>query len=465
MRLNTELTHANILGTTRYNLNIGEYMDDEGKFELPRIYARVGHQVSTGWRPISSFNLSFAYSNPEENRRDNRHRYSLSASLSGRVGLMSWSSSASGTLYSDDLDAFSWSWANTASFSFSRYFWLSASLTLSGNGFNVPRVYGRIYATVRFGQGSASASTSFNDVSLSVNAYSDKHSFSANASSRDIVNINGYNASADYSYKGRWVDLSLGASADYGFRDGNADFSISTSTLFADGMFYAGAYIPENFLLVRQYDALKGNTLSSGSVGSSEMTVLDSLFGTSMHTGISRTRGTSFTLYSTSDDSFNGPSMFDINVPASSEMGYVLRLRADVKYSVSGIVVLPDGNPWINGSSPLYRYSVVDNQIVLEPTENYVFTDNNGRFIVSDLVAGTYAFDVQLGRDWILAVFEAIEDEDSGNGVQIVTQNTVEIHPILPEPYVSMVSYSLDDVLSSDDFWYMLYPEMREVAI
>ena len=458
VKLNTELTHANVLGTTRYNLNVGEYMGSDGRMESPRVYARIGHQVSTGWTPVSSLNLSFTYSNPEENRRDDRHRFSLSGGLSGRLGFMSWSTTASGTLYTDIPDDFTWSVSGTMSFSLSRYFWLSASMTLSGYGDHEPGVYGRVYATLRFGKGSATVSTDFHGISASAGVYSGPHSFSASASTYDPSERDTYRASADYSYTGKWLDFSFGADSYAGFRDGSADFSVSTTSVFADGMFAVGSYIPENFLLIRQYGALKGNDITAGSAGSSASEVLDSSFGTSVYTGLSTGRGSAFSLYSTEEDSFSGPAIFDVNVPPSGEYGYVLRLRADDRYSVSGTVMLPDGSAWRNGSSPLYRYSENAGGAELEKSEMYLFTDGTGRFVLSDLSEGLYAFDVDYDGEWFLAVFSVEETEEGSAWMQIVDQSGISSDDV-PSPYAGIIRYTSGGVLSGDEFWAMLYPE------
>ena len=466
MALNTELTHANILGTTRYNLNLGEYMNEQDKFGIPRIYARVSHQVSTGWNPISSFNISFTYSNPEETGRDNGHRFSLSTSLSGRIGLFSWSTSLSGSIYSDIPENFSWSWANTLSFSFSRNFWLTGSMMLGGSGVNnVPVVSGRVYATVRFGGGSVSASSGFSDASISANYSSGAHSVSASIGTNDFTRLSDYDVDADYSYNGKWVDVSVGAGTSLAFNDGSANFSLSTTTVFADGLFAVGAYIPSNFLLIRQYDALKGNTLSVGSAGSSRTDSLDSSFGTSVYTGLSSSRGNAFSLYSSNESSFSGTSIFDINVPPSDLYGYVLRLSADAKYAVSGTVTLPDGTLLYNGSSPLYQYSEdEDGTVVLTPTEDYIFTDSDGRFTVSDLVPGRYAFDIMFDSSWILAVFTVEDIEASVSDIQILQQGGISAPEAgsIPDVYSAITYFDFDTVMTSEEFWRMLYPEFEE---
>ena len=463
LQLNTELTHANILGTTRYTLNLGEELDENGKFELPGIYAYIGHQVSTGWRPISSISLGVTYSNPEENNLANRHRFSLSAGLSGSFGFMSWSANGSGTVYTDVPDDFTWSFSGTASFNLTRNLWLSGSINLSSSGVEkLPSVTGRVYATVRFGGGSVSAASSFRDLSVSASYYNGRHSFSVNANTNNFARLGSYSASADYKYNGRWLDFSFGAGTSFDLTRPSLDMSISTSTLFADGLFTVGADIPNNFILIRQEGALKGNALSAGRTGSSTPAELKPILGTYLYDGLSGNGGTVLSMFSTDEDSFGGASIFDVNVYPSPLSGYILRLSAEPKYAVSGTVELSDGRMWANGSSPVYAVHYADDgSIELETTEMYIFTDTDGRFVMSDLPAGTFAFDVNDGNKWVLAILTVNEVPEGSSGVQLLVQKPAPIEN-LPQPYADSISYDFDSVLSSSQFWEMLYPEMKE---
>ncbi len=464
VRFNTELTHANVLGVTRYNLNLREEFNKEGKFGIPGIYARIGHQVSTGWSPISSVSFSFTYSNPEENRVDNRHRLSLSGSLSGRFGFMSWSTSLSGTMYTDIPERFTYSASASLSFSIARNFWMSGSISLSSTGLDIPAVRGSMYATYRFSGGSATASTAFNDISVSANVGNNKHSATASISTDRFNSLDGYDISAGYSYNGTYFDFDLDADSTLAFRNVDVGMEVSTQTVFADGLFAIGSSIPSNFLLISQKGNLRGNELSAGSVGSSSTNVLKPVFGTYLYTGLSSSRGTSFSLYSNNPESFNGADIFDINVPYSDINGYILRLSAENLYSVSGVVVLPDGSLWTNGSSPLYRYSEEEGTAVLEITENYAFTDSDGRFLISDLASGQYAFDVNYNDEWILLIFSVTDYTDMPYGVQILNATGSVENSVLPSVYSDSVVYTLDDVLTGNEFWAMVYPEM-EVAV
>ena len=463
LQLNTELTHANILGTTRYTLNVGEEFDENGKFGLPSIYAYIGHQVSTGWRPLSSISLGFTYSNPEENNMADRHRFSLSAGLSGSFGFMSWSANGSGTVYTDVPESFTWSFSGTASFNLTRNLWLSGSINLNGSGVeNLPAVTGRVYATVRFGGGSVSAATSFKDLSVSANYYNGRHSFSVNANTNNFTNLGSYSASADYSYNGRWLDFSFGAGTSFDLSRPSVDMSVSTSTLFADGMFTLGADIPNNFILIKQSGALKGNNLSAGKTGTSTPVELKPVVGTYLYDGLSGGNGSVLSIFSTDEDSFGGASIFDVNVFPSDLYGYTLKLSAEPRYAVSGTVELDDGSMWTNGSSPVYKVHFTDDGTLnLESTDLYVFTDSEGRFVLSDLTAGTFAFDINDGNDWILAILPVDEIKEGASGVQLLMQGSSSIEN-LPQPYASSVSYNFQTVLSSSQFWEMLYPEMKE---
>ena len=125
MKLAMEFTHANVIGTTRYGFNVTEKTDADGTWNIPGIYANIGHQIQTGWVPLSSISLGANYSSPHELNVADRHRIGLNASVSGRLGIMGWTLSASGSLYTDNIDRSSWSVSASANVSISRDIWLS----------------------------------------------------------------------------------------------------------------------------------------------------------------------------------------------------------------------------------------------------------------------------------------------------------------------------------------------------
>ena len=142
-----------------------------------------------------------------------------------------------------------------------------------------------------------------------------------------------------------------------------------------------------------------------------------------------------------------------------------MRLSAANKYSVSGVVVLPDGSIWSNGSFPMYKVVETEDSVTLERSDYYAFTDNDGRFIISDLPAGSYAFDVNFGDDWFLYGFSVYEDDDHAVDIQMLENPHLERTTDLPETYTAMYSYDNGEYLTGDQFWAILYPGFTEDAV
>lgn len=455
-----ELTHANVLGTTRYSIRATEHMDGT-RFTLPDLYGRIGHQVYFDTPYLSSLSISGTYSGDTV-----ENSISASLGLSGTVGIISWG--VNGYISSDliDIDGVSWNTSGSISLSAGRNVWISASMDIGvTSGTHVPSVSGRVSATLRFGGGNANASWSNTSSSLSANIYNSRNHFSARLDTNNLVDINAYSLSADYSYDGDFVNFSASVDANDVFKDTRGSFTLSTSTLFADGLFTVRSSIPSNFLLIKQDGILKGNELSIGSAGSSSSMVLNNIFGSYLYSGLSATRDTSLSLYSTTTSSFASSKVFDITLPATNRRGFVLRLNAEATYTYSG-VVYSDGGPWMNGASPLYSLSKnSEGDWIFTETEFYLFTDSDGRFVMSGLQPGFYAFDVMSEAGWISYIFEVVDDEENSLLVHMLgnPSETTEIN--IDEPYVGALLYSIDSVLSSEDFWYFLYPEMAEVAV
>ena len=455
-----EFTHANILGTTRYTLNVTERTFEDGSFRIPGIYAGIGHQISTGWAPVSSISLNANYSSPEEVNVENRHRVTLSTGFSGRVGIMSYGLNASASIVTDDIQKSTWSLSDSMTFSVSRNVWLSASVNLNGVvGESVPNVSGRVSATIRFDGGSVNASANERGAEASVRYASGDHSFEFTADTDRYGDINEYGLDADYTYSGDFFNVNVGLNTDSLFHRVGADFRVRTSSVFADGLFAMRASIPSNYMLVRQQGALKGNNISVGSAGSSSMEEIPSLLDVGIYTGLpSGSSSDSFIIYSQGDSSFSQLSSFPVNIAGSERKGYVLTVSADNKYSASGEVMLPDGTPWINGASPMYAVNIEDGRVILENTEEYIFTDSDGWFVTSALTPGYYGFDVRYNDSWILIIFTIGDIEESLGQVQLLAVDADAVALELPDIYSSCIQMITDSVISPEEFFQMLYP-------
>ena len=195
------------------------------------------------------------------------------------------------------------------------------------------------------------------------------------------------------------------------------------------------------------------------------MTALPRVFGSSLYSGFSSSRSSSFTLYSTGEDSFSGSESFDITIPATHNRGFVLRLTADETYSATGIVELDDVL-WANGASPVYKVNIDDaGNLTLENTDDYIFTGSDGRFTIASLLPGLYAFDVPSeDGSWYLVGFMIPDDPDASSYIRVLDNLAPVEGVVLPAPYTSFSVYAEDALMTNEAFWKMLYPDMGEAV-
>ena len=452
-----EFTHANILGTTRYNLNVTEKTNEDASWNIPGIYGGIGHQISTGWSPVSAITLGVNYSSPEEVGVSNRHRIAVNASLSGRIGIMGWSLSGVGNFMTDNILDSYWNASLSTSFTLSRTVWLSASMGIGGGLDEAPAISGRIGATLHFGKVGVNTSIGTSSSYINARYSSERHSVNASATTYSYTDITGLDVEASYAYSGDYVHLDAGVDSTRGFNTLGADFTIGTSSVFADGLFAFQSYAPSNYVLISQKGALKGNSISIGSPGSSTMEEAKTALGVTIYDGLPGSASNdSFIVYSQGDSSFATFDSFPVNIPASNRMGYVLRLDAEATYTASGLLVMPDGIPYINGSSPMYKVTINDGVVTTELTDSYIFTDSDGRFTTESLLPGMYAFDAQYGDEWLLIIFN-IKDDTNTIGLMQILKQEGEIEAALPAVYSGAIIFTFDEAMNSDEFFSMIY--------
>ena len=452
-RLSFVFTHANALGTTRYNLSATERTDG-GRFRVPTVFAKVGHQMSTGLRSLSSVYLGLSY-----NLSDSlEHDIDGSVSLSGRFGFLGWGLGLSAG-YSWN-SAIPWSISPSINFSPFRNARISASMRFSGSGVSTDPVSGRIYLSWSFKGGGVNSTLSDSSLAVSASAYDEKNSFYATFTGLPLWGMQNSSIWANYSHFGDFVDISASMNA-YGFMDSDPmitlGLELSGSAVFADGLVGFASSIPSNFLLVKQEGVLAGNELSIGSPSLSSSVVLNQVFGVAMYDGFGK--GSYFSLYSSDPSSFLGSVYNDYSVPDSSRGGYVVRMRAESLYSAAATVCLPDGKLWVNGSSPLYK--IVDGDVSI--TDEYLFTDSSGMFVVSQLESGIYGFDVQYGGSWYLYIFEIIDNPDELDKVQLFFGAENADADLLESPYSGVMKYPVGSYATADEFWAMVYPDSFDV--
>ena len=459
-QVSMELTHLNSIGTTRYIANVYEYADEFGRFTAPYFNVRIGHQATTGWKPISSITASISYDSPTDFSLGTNHDVSLSLGLSGSIGIFSWGLSGSVSTDVTDFSELYGSGVLTGSFYFSPNVSLTASVNIAGyaDG-SAPAVGGRVGLNLRFGRHTVNASASDSYASVSYDYYDDRNSVTARIDTSQYGNIHSYGTSASYSYSGDYVNVGANISAD-GFVDGvGASVRLSTSTILADGLFAMASSIPSNFLLVNQQGSLRGNRISIGAANSADAVAVPMFGNTGFYSGLSSSNPGSLMIYSEGVGPIGSVYSEAVNLMRSKGKGYVLWIDREELYSVAGDVILPDGTPWINGSSPLYEATIdEEGNITLENTDNYIFTDSDGVFIATDLHAGTYAFDTDCGGEWILYAFEV-----DGNGQRpsdvLVFDSSAEADLEAGDTYSAVYMFDEGEVMTGDAFFAVLYPQ------
>lgn len=459
-RFAVEMTHANSFGNTKYNLNLSHQVE-EGAWGLPDIEARLGQQFYLNLGLINSISLSVGYNGLFSIPGTQLNTLSLSASTSGRIGIVGWGLSFYSSVPIEQYNSSRWNLSSSLSTALGRHVSLSASMNVGGDMMGVGKIYGSVYASVRFDHFNASSSWAGGRSTVSADISAGNHSIQTRVSTDALSDPRAYSLNADYYYNGDYLDFSAGISS-YGLETYSGSAQLRFSSLFADGLFRFAPSIPSNFILISQKGQMRKNNLTIGSIGSSFASDVDTMFGIGLFSGLSRNKLESFTVYSVNESSFSGALDFNITIPDSDLYGYVLRLESESKYTYSGTVVLPDGSSWSNASSPLYAGSTDESgELSFEMTDMFLFTDDTGRFIVSDLSAGIYRFDVDHGDEWLSFVFTVTDDERLAEGIHMLGSSFID-EDFDDQVYAGQYTYENGTHMSTDEFWEFLYP-MEEI--
>lgn len=450
-RVSAEFTNLNALGTLKANVNYN-YTSSSS------LYLRLSEQFTLSTKGfVRGLTLSASY-NKANLGAENGYTVTPSISLSGAFGIFSWSVGASGTLL-----PYSWetsTWMVTPSLSFSlRKINFSLSSTFSGVGKSSFTYSGRISASMRIGKVSTTASTSGKDSSVSASWSNNNYALSARMRTTDITDWRTYSYGADFSSSTKLFSYSASLSSSGSFETISLSGSMGFASVYAEGLFSFASSVPTSFLLIRQKGALRGNTVSVATAGSSESTVPSDYIGAILYRGLPTTGASNISIYSQNDTGFSSGQSFDIFIPDTKTRGYVVTLEGEAAYTLSGTVTVGD-YVWRNGSSPLYKvYISEDGVITLESTEDYAFTDRNGIYILSDLTEGMYGFDVRADNKWYLYIV-SVTDDLNPSLVTMVEEKTEPSVLTAPDVYYGVIETMNEREISADEFWIELYGEV-----
>ncbi len=449
-KVSGEFTNLNALGTLKANVNYSYSTSSS-------LYVRLSEQFTISSQGfVRGLTLSASY-NKANLSAENGYTVSPSLSLSGAVGIFSWSVGASGTLLPYSWNTSTWMVTPSLSFSLGKIS-ISVSSTFSGNGSGRWTYSGRISASMRIGSVSTSASTSGKDTSLSASYSKNNFGLSGRIRTSDVTDWRQYSYGLDFSSSTSLFSYSASLSSSGAFDSISLSGSMGFSSVFANGLFSFASSIPSSFLLIRQKGALRGNTVSVATAGSSESTVPSAYVGNILYRGLSSSGAQNISIYSQNEKGFSSGNSFDIFIPDTKTRGYVITLEGESTYTLSGTVSVGD-YIWRNGSSPLYRVDMDKNgTVTLEATEEYAFTDSNGIYILSDLKAGTYGFDVRADNRWYLYIVTVTDDLDPNLVTMVTEKETSSLSA--PEVYYGVIETMNEREISADEFWAELYGEV-----
>lgn len=450
-RVSAEFTNMNALGTLKANINYNHTTSSS-------LYMRISEQFTLSTKGfVRGLTLSASY-NKANLSAENGYTITPSLSLSGAAGIFSWSVGASGTLLPYSWETSSWMVTPSLSFTLGKVNF-SLSSTFSGIGTGSLTYSGRISASMRIGQVSTSASTSGKDSSLSASYSKNNYSLSARVRTTDITDYRSYSYGADFSSSTKLFSYSASLSSSGAFETISLSGSMGFASVYADGLFSFASSIPTSFLLIRQKGALRGNTVSVATAGSSESTGPSDYIGAILYRGLPTTGASNISIYSQSETGFSSGQSFDIFIPDTKTRGYVVTLEGEAAYTLSGTVTVGD-YIWRNGSSPLYKVFISEEgEITLEVTEEYAFTDRNGIYILSDLTEGTYGFDVRADNKWYLYII-TVTDDLNPSLVTMVGEKREQSLLRAPDVYHGVIETMNEREISADEFWKELYGEV-----
>ena len=155
-----------------------------------------------------------------------------------------------------------------------------------------------------------------------------------------------------------------------------------------------------------------------------------------------------------------------------ARQGFLAKITLESSVAVSGIIRQSESQVYDSYSSPIYKVTLAEDGISVQSIEidssSYFFTDIDGRYILSDLAAGVYMFDLNISGQWYAAFFEvpsvdeagyvAIFDEFDASTV-VPGEDPMQKYNIktFDDSYAGSVFIGLSEFMTEEKYWDMLF--------
>lgn len=452
------------IGTTRFNF-VGNASSVNGVLSDSKLSGSISQSFSSAaFKPLS---LSFAFSIGQKN-----------------------SSFAFNTGYSVKLGSLTV--GTGISMSFSESFSARGSLSLSlplPNGFNVSmsssidssfEANATVSVSKSIGQKTGmNASASFGtnrkaSTNIGLSHSVGRSSFGLSLGGFNFTDPLNHSLSASWTYRGGFAALSIREQVRNRYSMFITSLSASTAFAFADGHFAMANNIGGPFLIVSPQSKAKDIGVVASQALNSNSRTLSNTFGNFLYTGLSLyVPNNVFVSITQSDLIASNASLYRMTPYAMQ--GFVASISYEALATATGVLVV-DGKPYSSYSSPVYELSLEESQnsdyaeVVRTPMDiAYVFTDDDGRFIISELAPGRYMFDLNVEGGRYAVVFDVPEVEDSAMVLlfkDLVFDTTAPLSSVAPETYLppdiannydGVLTMEVDGFVTEDQFWDMIF--------
>ncbi len=496
---------ATLLGTSQVQLTLG--LDANNL--TPSFAGSLSHRLS-GNQGSKFGTLSATLNHSIPARATSAAAYSsvstLSLSYSGSLTEKIRYTLSSNVIFNTAAANPSWSLSFASGFSPFKGFSLSGSLTANGSSADPlnPSVTAQISGSYSLGPKlSTNASTSIQSGTPFLNATATASSgLSWRPSASDSLNLSlssfKFNDPKNHSLVGSWShsgtlsSFSLRQQISNSYQNMSTTFTANTSFAYADGAFAIGKAVNESFLLVKPVGELRKSEVSVARSLDSAPSYLPRPLGSALYNNISTNVKNSVVVFSSGATDYSAGSSFVFEISPRSRQSFVAKLDVDPAFTVSAVLLMTDASPYIQYSSPVYKVVVDETgkEELIRDDALYLFTDQEGRFILSEVKSGTYLFDLQVGDLWYAVRFTVpvIETEELGldrvllledfwvadpafieriivtdvfTGEQVQQEEDV-FGTELAVGYDAQVTLDVVDRISEETFWNIIFPPFDE---
>ncbi len=472
--LNLSGTLATKIGTSRFrfggDMTVGKINADGGLSNLAFHFSYSQSFVEPVLKPLS---LSLMFT-----ANSSKQSISLNTGYSFKVLNLNVGASLSMTYNFMTLPSLTYNLALNFDLPLGKRASMSLSTSLDQN-FNFTAVLG---IRTSIGKVSLNSSTSMRNKSVSSSVsmgYSmDNNSYSLGFTNIHFDDLLNHTAAFSWSHKGSLANYSLRVQASNKYSTLTYSGYISSAFAFADGYLAVTNGNSGPFILIVPQGALKKTDLSVSATMNSSVNEIVKTFGTGYYSGMKLYTTNSIIVYA-------GSESFLFQASPTASYGYVAKIYLEENLSVTCVLQMAEDIGFDSVSSPVYSVELAEDGVsVVSRTlleNSYMFSDEEGRFIIDNLKPGVYQFDLAVDNYWfavflsVPSVMDADEQEYSTkmalykdfvfyNEVEGVSsiegseETTVQYNiSSYDSSYTGSFTLSLDQVVTQDDFWNMLY--------